>query len=55
MLSEKKYGGMGLISGKTEALYVELNKKAEAATCGYSAPGEDTIKVFHEFSFTDIS
>ena len=30
---------MGLISEKTEALYVELKKRAEAATSSYSAPG----------------
>ena len=31
---------MGLISEKTEALYVELNERAEAATSSYSAPGD---------------
>ena len=30
---------MGLISDKKEALYVELNQRAEAATSSYSAPG----------------
>ena len=30
---------MGLISEKMEALYVELNKRAEAATRSYFAPG----------------
>ena len=30
---------MGLISEKTETLYVELNKRAEAGTSSYSAPG----------------
>ena len=35
----KKIGGMGLISEKTEALYAELNKSAEAATSSYSATG----------------
>ena len=39
ILTEKKYGGMGLISEKTGALYVELKKRAEAVTSGYSAPG----------------
>ena len=38
ILSEKKYEGTGLISDKTEAFYVELNEKAEAATSSYSAP-----------------
>ena len=28
----KKYGGMGLISEKTEAFYVEFNERAEATT-----------------------
>ena len=31
ILSGKKYGGAGLISEKTEALYAELNERAEAA------------------------
>ena len=35
----KKYGGMGLISKKTEALHAELNKMAEAATSSYSVTG----------------
>ena len=33
---KKKYGGTGLISEKTEVLYVELNERAEAATDSYS-------------------
>ena len=37
VLNEKKYGGTGLISEKTEALYAELNERAEAATNRYSA------------------
>ena len=37
ILSEKKYEGTGLISEKTEALYLELNKKAEAATNNLSS------------------
>ena len=28
----KKYGGVGLISEKTEAFYVEFNERAEATT-----------------------
>ena len=36
ILSEKKYGGMELISEKTEALYVELNERPEAATNNFS-------------------
>ena len=35
----KKYGGMGLISEKTYALYAELNKRAEAVTSNYSVTG----------------
>ena len=30
-LTEKKYGGTGLVSEKTEALYAELNERVEAA------------------------
>ena len=40
ILSEKKYGGTGLISEKMEALYVELKKRAEAATSSYTATGD---------------
>ena len=36
----KKYGGAGLVSEKTEALYVELNKTVEAATSSYFATGD---------------
>ena len=36
----KKYGGTGLISEKMEALYAELNERAEAATSYYSATGD---------------
>ena len=32
--------GTMLISEKTEALYAELNKRAEAATSSYSATGD---------------
>ena len=32
ILSEKKCGGTGLISEKTEFLYVELNERVEANT-----------------------
>ena len=37
---KKKYGGTGLVSEKTEALYAELNERVEAATSSYSATGE---------------
>ena len=36
----KKYGGTGLISEKTEALYGELNERAEAATSSYCVTGD---------------
>ena len=36
----KKNEGAGLVSDKAEALYAELNKRAEAATSSYSATGE---------------
>ena len=39
ILSEKRICGMKLISERTEALYAELNEKAEAATSSYSATG----------------
>ena len=32
--------GTGLISEKTEALYAELNKRAETATSNYSLTGD---------------
>ena len=37
---KKKYGGLGLVSKKTEALCAELNERVEAATSSYSATGE---------------
>ena len=40
ILSEKKPGGTGLISEKTETLYAELNERAEAATSSYSVTGD---------------
>ena len=36
ILSEKRFGGTGLISEKTKVLYAELNERAEAATGSYS-------------------
>ena len=36
----KKYGGRGLISGKTEGLYAELKEKTGAATSSYSVTGD---------------
>ena len=40
ILSEKKYGGTGLISEKTEVLYVDFNETAEAATGSYPVTGD---------------
>ena len=40
MGSEKRYRGTGLISEKAEALYVELNERAEAATSNYPATAD---------------
>ena len=37
ILSEKKYGSTGLISEKTEALYLELNERVAAATNNFSS------------------
>ena len=37
---KKKYGGTGLISEKTEALYKELNQRVETATSSYSITGD---------------
>ena len=37
MLREKEYGGYGVNFWKDEALYAELNERAEAAIISYSA------------------
>ena len=37
---KNKYGGTGIISEKTKALYPELDERAEAATGSYSATGD---------------
>ena len=37
ILSEKKYGGAGLISEKTQGLYLELKERAEAASNNFSS------------------
>ena len=34
------YGGTGLVSEKTEALYAEPNERVEATTSSYSTTGE---------------
>ena len=49
ILNEKKYGGMGLISKKTEALYVKLNEKAEGATSSYSTSGDFSRYIYSVF------
>ena len=40
ILSEKNYGGTGLISEKTEVLYMYFNERVEAATGSYSVTGD---------------
>ena len=47
ILREKIYGGTGLISAKTEVLYVELRERAEAASSSYSV----TIDFFTIYLF----
>ena len=39
ILGGGKYGGTGLISEKVEAMYAEVDERAEAATSRYSATG----------------
>ena len=46
ILSEKKYEGTGLISEKTDVLYVELNKRMEAATGSYSVTGDSLQYIY---------
>ena len=43
---KKKYEGMGLISEKTEVLYIELNERAEAATSSYSGTGNSLYTAY---------
>ena len=40
---------MGLISKKTEALYVKLNEKVEGATSSYSASGDFSRYIYSVF------
>ena len=40
ILSQKRHGGMGLVSEKTEDLYAERVERVEAATSSYSATGK---------------
>ena len=46
----KWYGGTGLISEKTEVLYVELNERAEAAAGSYSVTGDAIVLNFLKVS-----
>ena len=46
ILSEKNSAGTGLLYQKTEALYDEPNKTAEAATRSYSAAGDFLQYIF---------
>ena len=45
-LSEKKYGGTGLLSEKTEVLYAKLKERAEAATGSYSVTGDSLQYIY---------
>ena len=45
----KKYGGMGLISEKTEVLCIELNERAEAATSSYSGTDNSLQHIYSVF------
>ena len=45
----EKYGGTGLISEKMEALYAELNERAEAATSSYSITGDFLQYIYSVF------
>ena len=42
----KKNGGTGIISEKTEVLYVELNERAEAVTGSYSVTGDSLQYIY---------
>ena len=46
ILSEKKYEGTELLSKETEAFYVELNERAEAATSSTSETGDFLQYIF---------
>ena len=51
ILSEKENGATGLLSEKMEALHSELNERAEAATCTYSA-GVDFLQYIYSVLVT---
>ena len=42
----KKNGSTGIISEKTEVLYVELNERAEAVTGSYSVTGDSLQYIY---------
>ena len=46
ILSEKKCGGTGLLSEKTEALHAEINERMEEATGCYSAEVDFLLYVY---------
>ena len=52
ILSEKKIGGTGLISEKTQALYAGLNERPEAATGNYSVKG-DSLQYIYSVPVTE--
>ena len=52
ILSEKTYGGTGLISEKAEALYAGLNERGEAATSSYSVTG-DILQYIYSVPMTE--
>ena len=43
---KKEIGDTGLISEKTEVLYVELNERTEAATGSYSVTGDSLQYIY---------
>ena len=49
ILKEKKCGGAGLISEKTEVLYAELYEKVEAATGKYPVTGDFLQYIYSVF------
>ena len=44
----KVYGGTGLVSKKTKALYAESNERVEAAASSYSATGKFLQYIYSE-------
>ena len=52
MKKKKKNRGTGLVSEKTEVLYVELNQTVEAATGSYSITG-DSLQYIYSVPVTE--